>query len=77
MFATIFVLLAYVLMVGANLAVVLAGFQTSTKVGVLALLAPVYVVSVGNWKLRTAYRRHLAAAWWLGFACLILAVAFG
>jgi hypothetical protein len=60
-----------------TLVVVVAGFQTSAKVGVLALLAPVYVVSVGNWKLRTRYRRHLAAAWWLGLVCLILAVASG
>jgi hypothetical protein len=77
MAATILVTLAYVFMIAVNFVVVVAGFQTSARVGILALLAPVYMVTVGNWKLRTKYRRHLAAAWWLGLVCLILAVASG
>jgi hypothetical protein len=58
-----------------DVAVILAAFQTSFKLGVMAFFVPMYVVSFGNWRLRTKYRRRFAIAWWGGLACLILSIA--
>ena len=72
---TILVAVPYLFLAAANVAVVLAAFQTSPKLGVMAFFVPMYVVSVGNWRLRTKHRRHLAIAWWLAVAGLVVGVA--
>jgi hypothetical protein len=71
----ILIAVPWLFVLAIDVAVVLAAFQTSFKLGMMAFFVPMYVVSVGNWRLRTAYRRHLAIGWWGGMACLILSVA--
>lgn len=72
---TILVALPYAFVVIVQLALVLAAFQTSIRLGLMAFFVPMYVASTGNWRLRTVHRRQLAIAWWAGLACLILSVA--
>ena len=69
----IFIPLLFVLII--DIWVILAAFETSFKLGVMALIVPMYVVSAGNWRLKTPYRRGLAIAWWSGIACYVLCVA--
>jgi hypothetical protein len=72
---SVVIIAAYYTLLAVQLALVLAAFQTSLKLGVMAFFLPMYVVSFGNWRLKTQHRRHLAIAWWLGLAGFALAVA--
>ena len=48
-----------------------AAFRTRTSLGVLAFFLPFYVVTFGNHRLATVYRRQLAAAWWFFYILMI------
>jgi hypothetical protein len=72
--ATATFVLAYLLIAVAQVAVVIAAFRTSIKLGVMALFVPIYVVSFGNHRLKTEHRKRLAIAWWVGLAALVIAV---
>jgi hypothetical protein len=64
----------WLLLAAAQLAVVIAAFRTTSRLGIMCLLVPFYGVSLGNARLATEYRRYLAAAWWAGLATMILSV---
>ena len=72
---TILFTVAYLFLAAVQIALVIAAFRTSIKLGIMALFVPMYVVSMGNHRLKTEHRRSLAMAWWLGLAGLVGAVA--
>jgi hypothetical protein len=73
--SAVLVPLAYLLVAVVDILLIVAAFRTSTKLGVMALFVPIYVVTTGNHRLKTEHRRHLAWSWWLSLAGLIVAVA--
>lgn len=72
--AQIAFVIAYGLLGAAQLALLIAAFDTSAKLGVMAFFLPMYVASFGNHRLRTDHRRTLAIAWWTALAALVGAV---
>ena len=57
---------------GDRCSLVVAAWQTSTRLGVLTLIMPFYAVSTGNWRLKTEKRVVLAIAWWTCFIFFIV-----
>jgi hypothetical protein len=63
--------LTYLACLAIQIALVIAAFRTSLKLGVMAFFVPMYVVTFGNHRLATVHRRRLAVAWWLALAALV------
>jgi hypothetical protein len=65
----------YIFLAAVDVALVVAAFKTSVKLGLMALFLPFYVASFGNHRLRTQRRRDLAILWWAAFVCYIATLA--